>query len=92
VALGDARLRPVLREHLISICDACSPDCPNSPVTTSGPGKLAATMGWLSTRLAQETSVYTDDVWVADSSPVECACTNAEEVLIESSIAHYQTT
>jgi hypothetical protein len=49
-------------------------------------------MGWLITRLAQETSVYTDDVWVADSSPVECACTNAEEVLIESSIAHYQTT
>ena len=39
-------------------------------------------MGWLITRLAQETSVYTDDVWVADSSPVECACTNAEEVLI----------
>jgi hypothetical protein len=40
-------------------------------------------MGWLITRLAQETSVYTDDVWVADSSPVECACTNAEEVLIQ---------
>ena len=35
--------------------------------------KLAATMGWLITRLAQETSVYTDDVWVADSSPVECS-------------------
>jgi hypothetical protein len=25
-------------------------------------------MGWLITRLAQATSVYTDDVWVADSS------------------------
>jgi acyl-CoA synthetase (AMP-forming)/AMP-acid ligase II len=36
VALGDARLRPVLREHVISIFDTCSPDCPNSPVTTSG--------------------------------------------------------
>jgi hypothetical protein len=35
-------------------------------------------MAWLITRLA---SVYTDDVWVADSSPVECACINAEEVL-----------
>jgi len=35
--------------------------------------KLAATIGWLTARLAQETSVYTDDVWVADSSPVECA-------------------
>jgi len=30
-------------------------------------------MGWLITRLAHETSVYTDDVWAADSSPVECA-------------------
>jgi hypothetical protein len=35
--------------------------------------KLAATIGWVSVRLAQETTVYTDDVWVADSSPVECA-------------------
>jgi hypothetical protein len=31
-------------------------------------------MGWLITRLAPQTSVYTDDVWVADSSPIECAC------------------
>jgi len=35
--------------------------------------KLAATIGWLTARLGQETSAYTDDVWVADSSPVECA-------------------
>ena len=35
--------------------------------------KLTATIAWLTTRLAQETTAYTDDVWVADSSPVECA-------------------
>jgi len=35
--------------------------------------KLADTMSWLITILAGETSVVTDDVWVVDSTPVECA-------------------
>jgi hypothetical protein len=43
----------------------------------SGYGKrlrtLTATMRWLITMLATMTSVYTDDVWVVDSTPVECA-------------------
>ena len=34
--------------------------------------KLAATMGWLIRMLARDTSVWTDDVWVVDSTPVEC--------------------
>jgi hypothetical protein len=35
--------------------------------------KLAATITWLITMLARDTSLWTDDVWVIDSTPVECA-------------------
>jgi Transposase DDE domain len=34
--------------------------------------KLAATMTWLIRMLATDTSVWDDDVWVIDSTPVEC--------------------
>ncbi len=33
---------------------------------------LAATMAWLIAVLARDTSLWSDDVWVADSTPVEC--------------------
>jgi hypothetical protein len=35
--------------------------------------RLAGTLNWLTTALARDTSVWTDDVWVVDSTPVECA-------------------
>ena len=35
--------------------------------------KLAATIGWLIRALGRDTSVWADDVWVVDSTPVECA-------------------
>jgi hypothetical protein len=35
--------------------------------------KLAATMTWLISELGRQTSVASDDVWVVDSTPVECA-------------------
>lgn len=35
--------------------------------------KLAPTIGWLIRALGRETSVFTDDVWVVDSTPIECA-------------------
>ncbi len=35
--------------------------------------KLAVTMSWLIAQLAAQTSVADDDVWVVDSTPVECA-------------------
>jgi hypothetical protein len=35
--------------------------------------KVADTIGWLITVLGRETSLFTGDVWVADSTPVECA-------------------
>jgi hypothetical protein len=34
--------------------------------------KLAGTIGWLTGVLARDTTLWTDDVWVADSTPVEC--------------------
>src|SRR5215475_11013510 len=34
--------------------------------------KLALTMCWLIRMLAMDTSMWTDDVWVVDSTPVEC--------------------
>jgi hypothetical protein len=33
---------------------------------------LAPTLEWLITALACDTSLWTDDVWVVDSTPVEC--------------------
>jgi hypothetical protein len=35
--------------------------------------KLAATMSWLIGQLAAQTSIADDEVWVVDSTPVECA-------------------
>ena len=35
--------------------------------------KLAATMTWLISELGRQTSIANDDVWVVDSTPVECA-------------------
>jgi hypothetical protein len=34
--------------------------------------KLAATMSWLAGMLARDTTLWADDVWVVDSTPVEC--------------------
>jgi len=35
--------------------------------------RLAGTIGWLVEMLGRDTTVFSDDVWVADSTPVECA-------------------
>jgi len=35
--------------------------------------RLGGTLNWLTGALARDTSVWTDDVWVVDSTPVECA-------------------
>ncbi|MBB2892711.1 IS982 family transposase [Flexivirga oryzae] len=34
--------------------------------------KLSATIGWLIRVLGRDTSIWSDDVWVVDSTPVEC--------------------
>ena len=35
--------------------------------------KLAATVNWLIGVLARDTSLWSDDVWLVDSTPIECA-------------------
>ena len=35
--------------------------------------KLAGTISWVTIALARDTSIWGDDVWVVDSTPVECA-------------------
>ena len=49
------------------------PYLPQQPGYNKRLRALAATMSWLIGVLARDTSVWTDDVWVVDSTPVECA-------------------
>jgi hypothetical protein len=47
--------------------------------------KLAATMCWLIRALAIDTSLWHDDVWVIDSTPVECG--RSRETVLRSDLA-----
>jgi Transposase DDE domain len=49
------------------------PYLPQQPGYNKRLRRLAATLNWLLGALARDTSVWTDDVWVVDSTPVECA-------------------
>ncbi|HPA82554.1 MAG TPA: IS982 family transposase [Thermoanaerobaculales bacterium] len=49
------------------------PGLPLQPGYNKRLRKLGHTMAWLIGQLARQTSVATDDVWVVDSTPVECA-------------------
>jgi hypothetical protein len=51
---------------------AMFPGLPQQPGYNKRLRALAATMHWLIGVLARDTSVWTDDVWVVDSTPVEC--------------------
>lgn len=48
------------------------PYLPGQPGYNKRLRKLAATMGWLIRMLARDTSLWHDEVWVVDSTPVEC--------------------
>jgi hypothetical protein len=48
------------------------PYLPGQPGYNKRLRKLAATMVWLTGILARDTSLWADDVWVVDSTPVEC--------------------
>jgi len=48
------------------------PYLPQQPGYNKRLRKLAATVNWLIRQLAADTSLWSDDVWVADSTPVEC--------------------
>ena len=49
------------------------PYLPQQPGYNKRLRNLAATINWLIGMLARDTSLWTDDVWVIDSTPVECA-------------------
>lgn len=47
--------------------------------------KLAGTISWINSMLAARTSIATDDVWLADSTPVECG--RSRETALRSDLA-----
>jgi hypothetical protein len=49
------------------------PYLPQQPGYNKRLRRLADTLRWLIGMLARDTRLWTDDVWVADSTPVECA-------------------
>ena len=49
------------------------PYLPRQPGYNKRLRRLARTLNWLIAVLARESSVWTDDVWVVDSTPIECA-------------------
>jgi hypothetical protein len=48
------------------------PYLPGQPGYNKRVRRLAVTMLWLTRALAQDTTLWADDVWVVDSTPVEC--------------------
>jgi DDE family transposase len=49
------------------------PYLPQQPAYNKRLRRLGDTFAWLIAVLARDTSLFTDDVWVVDSTPVECA-------------------
>jgi hypothetical protein len=49
------------------------PYLPRQPGYNKRLRKLAATIGWLIGALGRDTTLWSDDVWVVDSTPIECA-------------------
>jgi hypothetical protein len=49
------------------------PYLPQQPGYNKRLRKLTATVNWLIRQLAVDTSLWSDDVWVVDSTPIECA-------------------
>lgn len=66
---SEARWLRYARKHLL----AMFPVLPLQPGYNKRLRKLAATMAWLIGELGRQTSIVEDDVWVVDSTPVECA-------------------
>jgi len=66
--VSEARWLRFARQHLRHLF----PYLPGQPGYNKRLRGLAATMNWLAGMLASDTSVWTDDVRVVDSTPVEC--------------------
>ena len=66
---SEARWLRFADEHLRHLF----PYLPQQPGYNKRLRRLATTLNWLIGALARDTSVWTDDVWVVDSTPIECA-------------------
>ena len=78
---SEARWLRYARAHLGHLF----PYLPNQPGYNKRLRRLGATIAWLVGILARDTTVWTDDVWVADSTPVECA--RSRETALRSELA-----
>ena len=66
--VSEARWLRYARKHLAGLF----PYLPGQPGYNKRLRRLAGTMCWLIRALAAGTSLWSDDVWVVDSTPVEC--------------------
>jgi hypothetical protein len=66
---SEARWLRFAGEHLRHLF----PYLPKQPGYNKRLRRLAVTLNWLIGALARDTSVWSDDVWVVDSTPVECS-------------------
>jgi hypothetical protein len=66
--VSEARWLRYARKHLHGLF----PYLPGQPGYNKRLRALATTMNWLIGALARDTSLWSDDVWVVDSTPVEC--------------------
>ena len=65
---SEARWLRYARSHLLHLF----PYLPAQPGYNKRLRKLVGTVSWLIRELAVDTSLWTDDVWVVDSTPIEC--------------------
>ena len=80
---SEARWLRHARAHL----RALFPYLPQQPGYNKRLRKLVTTISWLIGVLGRDTSLFTDDVWVADSTPVECG--RSREVAQRSDLAGF---
>lgn len=66
---SEARWLRYARTHLRHLI----PYLPQQPGYNKRLRKLVSTISWLIGVLGRDTSLFSDDVWIADSTPVECA-------------------
>jgi hypothetical protein len=66
---SEARWLRFAAEHLRHLF----PYLPGQPGYNKRLRRLAGTLTWLIRQLAVDTSIWADDVWVVDSTPIECA-------------------
>jgi hypothetical protein len=59
--------------HAKAHLDHLFPYLPKQPGYNKRLRKLVTTVNWLIRQLAVDTSIWSDDVWVIDSTPIECA-------------------